>query len=60
MRKLEAIEGDVRKLPLEQVPELQDWLAEYVEDLAELNPNSTRAFEFAFTAPRTRKGESGD
>src|ERR1051326_6382683 len=60
MRKLEAIEGDVRKLPLEQVPELQDWLAEYIEDLVELKPNSTRAFEFAFTDSRDIKGESGD
>ncbi len=37
MSKLETIEAEVRKLPLEQVVELQDWLADYLEDSAELN-----------------------
>ena len=38
MSKLETIEAEVRKLPLEQVVELQDWLAVYLEDSSELNP----------------------
>ena len=36
--KLETIEEEVRKLPLAQAVELQDWLAIYLEDSAELNP----------------------
>jgi hypothetical protein len=36
MSKLEAIEAEVRKLPPEQAAQLQDWLAEYLEDEAEL------------------------
>jgi hypothetical protein len=38
MSKLETIEAEVRKLPLTQAAELQDWLAVYLEDSAELNP----------------------
>jgi len=37
MSKLEAIEAEVRKLPPEQAMQLQDWLAAYLEDKAELN-----------------------
>lgn len=45
MSKLETIEAEVRKLPLEQVLELQDWLAEYLEDTAELNPEFVASIE---------------
>jgi hypothetical protein len=38
MSKLETIEAEVRKLPLAQAVELQNWLAIYLEDSAELNP----------------------
>ncbi len=45
MSKLEAIEAEVRKLPLEQAAKLQDWLADYLEDLAELNPEFVASIE---------------
>lgn len=38
MSKLEAIEKEIKALPPEQAFELQDWLANYLEDEAELNP----------------------
>jgi hypothetical protein len=38
MSKLETIEAEVRELPLAQAVELQDWLAVYLEDAAELTP----------------------
>jgi hypothetical protein len=37
MSKLEAIEAEGRKLPPEQAMQLQDWLADYLEEQAELN-----------------------
>jgi hypothetical protein len=43
--KLETIEAEVRKLPLEQAVELQDWLAEYLEESAELNPEFIASIE---------------
>ena len=45
MSKLEAIEAEVRKLPLEQAVELQDWLSDYLEDSAELNPEFVASIE---------------
>ena len=45
MSKLETIEAEVRKLPLGQAAELQDWLAVYLEDSAELNPEFTASIE---------------
>jgi hypothetical protein len=36
MSKLEAIEAEVCKLPQEQLLELQDWLADLLENQAEL------------------------
>jgi hypothetical protein len=45
MSKLEAIEAEVRKLSLEQAVELQDWLSEYLEDSAELNPDFVASIE---------------
>ena len=37
MSKLETIEAEVRKLPREQVVELQEWLADLLESQAELD-----------------------
>jgi hypothetical protein len=45
MSKLEAIEAEVRKLPLDQAAELQDWLSDYLEDTAELNPEFVASIE---------------
>ena len=45
MSKLETIEAEVRKLPLAQAVELQDWLADYLEDSAELNPEFVASIE---------------
>src|ERR1700690_5122 len=45
MSKLEAIEAEVRKLPPEQAIQLQDWLAIYPEDEAELNPEFVPSIE---------------
>ncbi len=45
MSKVDAIEAEVRKLPLEQVVELRDWLADYLEDSAELNPEFVASIE---------------
>ena len=45
MSKLEAIEAEVRKLPPEQVLRLQDWLADYLEDRADLNPEFVASIE---------------
>ena len=45
MSKLETIEAEVRNLPREQARELQDWLADYLEDEAELNPAFVASIE---------------
>ena len=45
MSKIEALQAEVRKLPLEQAVELQDWLADYLEDSAELNPEFVASIE---------------
>ena len=45
MSNLEAIVSAVRKLPPQQVLELQDWLADYLEDQAELNPEFVASIE---------------
>ncbi len=45
MSKLETIEAEVRKLPRGQARELQDWLADYLEDQAELNPEFVASIE---------------
>lgn len=39
MSKLKAIETEIRVLPRQQAFELLDWLAGYLEDQAELNPD---------------------
>ena len=45
MSKLETIEAEVRKLPLDDVVKLQDWLSDYLEDTAELNPEFVKSVE---------------
>ena len=45
MNTLECIESEVRKLPTKQVLELQEWLADYLEDQAELNPEFIASIE---------------
>jgi hypothetical protein len=45
MSKLETIEAEVQKLPPEQAAQLQDWLAVYLEDSAELNPEFVASIE---------------
>lgn len=45
MSKLEAIEAEIRSLPREKAQQLQDWLSEYLEDQAELNPEFLKSIE---------------
>jgi len=45
MSKLETIETEVRSLPREQARELQDRLADYLEDEAELNSEFIASLE---------------
>ena len=45
MSKLESIEAEVRRLPREQAVQLQDWLAAYLEDQAELNSDFITSIE---------------
>lgn len=45
MSKLETIETEVRNLPREEAFKLQDWLAEYLEAEAELNPEFVASIE---------------
>ena len=45
MSKLEVIESEVRQLPRPEALQLQDWLADYFEDQAELNPEFIASIE---------------
>ena len=45
MSKLEVIESEVRQLPRTEALQLQDWLADYLEDEAELNPEFIASIE---------------
>ena len=45
MSTVKEIESAVRKLPLDQARELQDWLANYLEDTAELSPDFVASIE---------------
>jgi hypothetical protein len=45
MSKLETIEAQIRSLPRDQAERLQDWLSEYLEDRAELNPEFVKSIE---------------
>ena len=42
---LETIEAQVQTLPREQARKLQDWLADYLEDEAELDPAFVASIE---------------
>ena len=45
MSKVEAIEKEIQALPREKALEIQDWLAEYLEDRAELNADFVASIE---------------
>ena len=45
MSTVHEIEAAVQKLPVEQARELQDWLADYLEDDAGLNPEFVASIE---------------
>jgi hypothetical protein len=45
MSKVEAIEAEIRCLPREKAEQLRDWLSEYLEDNAELNPEFVKSME---------------
>jgi len=45
MSMVQEIEKAVQKLPVEKALELQDWLADYLEDAAELNPEFVASIE---------------
>jgi hypothetical protein len=45
MSKLETIEAQIRELPRDAAEELQDWLSDYLEDRAELNPAFVESIE---------------
>jgi hypothetical protein len=43
--RLETIETEVRNLPREEAFQLQDWLADYLDDRVELNPEFVASIE---------------
>ena len=45
MSTVQEIETAVQKLPVEKALELQDWLADYLEAAAELNPEFAASIE---------------
>lgn len=45
MSTIQEIESAVQQLPVEQARELQDWLADYLEDDAELTPEFVASIE---------------
>lgn len=45
MPVLEAIERDIRLLPREEARELQDWLADYLDDQEELSLDFAAAID---------------
>ena len=45
MSVLEAIENDIKQLPRETALELQDWLADYLDDQEELSPEFLASIE---------------
>jgi hypothetical protein len=45
MPVLEAIENDIKQLPRDAALELQDWLADYLDDQAVLSPEFLAAIE---------------
>ena len=45
MSTIQEIETAVQQLPVEKARELQDWLADYLEDDAELTPEFVASIE---------------
>ena len=45
MSKIEAIEAEIRSLPRNEAEQLQDWLSDFLEDRAELNPEFVKSIE---------------
>jgi len=45
MSTIQEIEIAVQKLPVEKALELQEWLADYLEDAAELSPEFVASIE---------------
>ncbi|HRH96407.1 MAG TPA: hypothetical protein PLB55_10760 [Prosthecobacter sp.] len=45
MPVLEAIENEIKQLPRDEALELQDWLADYLDDKEELSPDFVAAIE---------------
>lgn len=45
MSTVQEIEVAVQKLPVEKALELQDWLADYLEDAEELSPEFVASIE---------------
>ena len=45
MSRVEKIEAEVRQLPTKEALELMDWLSDYLEDQAKLNPEFVASIE---------------
>ncbi|MGA2657466.1 MAG: hypothetical protein ABSH34_08080 [Verrucomicrobiota bacterium] len=45
MNRVEEIEAEVRQLPAQEALELMDWLSDYLEDQAKLNPDFVASIE---------------
>jgi hypothetical protein len=45
MSQLEAIEAEIQRLPREEAEALQDWLADYLEERAEITPEFAASIE---------------
>jgi hypothetical protein len=45
MSKVERVEAEIRSWPREEAERLQDWLSEYLEDRAEVNPGFVESIE---------------
>jgi hypothetical protein len=45
MSKLEAVEAQIRTFSRQEAEALQDWLSDYLEDHAELNPTFVESIE---------------
>jgi hypothetical protein len=45
VNRVEEIEAEVRQLPAQEALELMDWLSDYLEDQAKLNPDFVASIE---------------
>ncbi len=45
MSQLEFIEAEIQRLPRTEAEQLQDWLAEYLEDRAAVSPDFAASIE---------------